>query len=201
MANKPNGFDEVNPWNDFEELPPGGYVCQILNAKEEKSKAGNDMVVVMLDIVEGEHANHFRNLFKARKDKSTNPFDVKYPFDGMAYITFTYEGKTTRKFKAFCTSIEESGRQIVWGDTFAESLKGAMVGVLFGREESEGKGKNEGKTFWNCKPVDFRSVDTIHKGDFKVPKDKPLPDTATQDPLAPSQPEGFTQLTDDEIQF
>lgn len=202
MANKPNDFDSVNPYNDFEELPPGGYVCQILNAKEEKSNAGNDMIVLMLDIVEGEHANYFRNLYKARKDKSSTPFDVKYPFDGMAYVRFEYEGKTNRKFKALCTSVEKSGGKIVWGDGFAENLKGAKVGVLFGKEESEGKGKNEGKTFWNCRPVDFRSVGTIHNGDFKIPKDKPLTgNTANAEPLEPSKPEGFTALTDDDIPF
>lgn len=200
MANKPNGYDEVNPWSEYEELPPGGYVCQILNAKEETSKAGNEMLVVMLDIIEGEHANYFRNLYKDRKDNSSDPFNVKYPLDGMAYITFEYNGKTTKKFKAFCTSVEESGGKIVWGDSFAENLKGAKIGVLFGREETEGRGKNEGKTFWNCRPVNFRSVQTIHDGNFTIPKDKPL-ESSSESELEPSKPEGFTALTEDSIPF
>lgn len=197
MANKPNDFDSVNPWNDFESLPPGGYVCQILNAKEEKSRAGNDMVVLVLDIVEGNYANYFRNWYKARKDASDNPSGVKYPFDGMAYVNFTYQGNTTKKFKALCTSVEEDGKQIKWGNDFAQSLVGANIGVLFRREESEGRGDNEGKTFWNTRVMAFRSADTIREGKFTVPNDKPLPQMES----APSMPQGFSTISDDDIPF
>ena len=198
MANKPNDFDSVNPFSDFTPLPPGGYVCQILNAKEETSKAGNDMVVLMLDIVEGEHTNYFRDLFKKRKDNADNPASVKYPFDGMAYVNFTYEGKTTKKFKALCTSVEEDGKTIVWGDKFAESLKGATIGVIFRREESQGRGDNADKTFWNTKPYVFRSAQTIRDGDFNVPDDVPLKKDAAEEATPPG---GFSSLSDDDIPF
>ena len=194
MANKPSDFDSVNPFSDYKELPPGGYVCEILNAKEEVSQAGNDMIVLMLDIVEGEQTNYFRNLFQQRKENSDNPASVKYPFDGKAYVTFTYQGKTTKKFKALCTSVEEDGKTIIWGSKFAESLKGAKIGVIFRREESEGRGDNEGKTFWNTKPYAFRSAQTIRDGDFTVPDDVPLAPSAETE-------SNFTALSDADIPF
>lgn len=193
MANKPTDYDNVNPFNDYRELPSGGYVCQILNAKEETSKAGNDMVVLVLDIVEGEYKNFFRDLWQQRKEN--NP-QAKYPFDGMAYVTFTYEGKTTKKFKALCTSVEEDGKTITWGSQFAESLKGATIGVIFRREETEGRGDNEGKTFWNTKPYAFRSAKTIREGDFTVPMDVPLANEPTNAPT-----NGFSKLSADEVPF
>lgn len=198
MATKPKDFDSVNPFSDFTPLPPGGYVCQILNAKEETSKAGNDMVVLMLDIVEGDQTNYFRNLFQKRKDNADNPATVKYPFDGKAYVNFTYEGKTTKKFKALCTSVEEDGHTILWDDRFAESLKGATIGVIFRREESKGTGENEGKTFWNTKPFAFRSAQTIRNGEFTVPDDLPLKDDNASNVAPPS---GFSTLSDDDIPF
>lgn len=193
MANKPQDFDSVNPFSDFKALPADGYVCQILNAKEEVSKAGNEMVVLVLDIVEGEYTNYFRDLYQKRKEN--NP-SAKYPFDGMAYVNFTYEGKTTKKFKALCTSVEEDGHPVVWGEKFAESLKGANIGVIFRREETEGKGDSAGKTFWNTKPFAFRSAQTIRDGEFKVPDDVPLQKEEAYEP-----PSGFSQLSDDDIPF
>ena len=192
MANKPSDFDSVNPFSEYKALPSGGYVCEILNAKEEVSKAGNDMVVLILDIVEGEYKNYFRDLFSKRKEN--NP-SAKYPFDGMAYVNFVYNGKTTKKFKALCTSVEEDGKTIIWGSKFAESLKGAKIGVIFRREESEGRGDNVGKTFWNTKPFAFRSAQTIRDGNFTVPDDVPL------QPSSESTESNFTALSTEDVPF
>lgn len=198
MANKPKDFDNVNPWSDFKPLPPDGYVCTILNAKEETSKKGNQMIVVFIDIAEGEYANYFRDLWKKRKEDSDNPSGVKYPFDGRAYVTFEYEGKTTKKFKALCTAVEEDGKTLMWNEKFAESMIGANIGVIFRKEETRGYGDNEDKTYWNCKPFAFRSAKTIREGNFSVPEDKPLKEETT---ASYAEPEGFSALSDEMIPF
>lgn len=170
---KPNDYDSV-ALSNFKELPPGGYICRILKAEERKTSTDKPMLVVALDICEGEHSNFFMNLFKERKKNSETPLRVKYPNNGMAYlVVLNSEGQTRKQFKSFITSVEESGGHVVWGDNFCKSLEGATVGVLFGREEYEG---NDGKNHWSTKPFFFRSVEKIESGDWTVPEDRPLPE-------------------------
>lgn len=171
---KPNDYDSV-ALSNFKELPPGGYVARILKAEERKTSTDKPMLVVALDICEGEYCGYFMNLFRERKKNSNNPLNVKYPNNGMAYIVvLNAEGQTRKQFKSFITSVEESGGHVVWGDNFCKSLEGATVGVLFGREEYEG---NDGKNHWSTKPFFFRSVDKILSGDWTTPEDRPLPET------------------------
>ena len=170
---KPNDYDSITLSN-FKELPPSGYVCRIIKAEERKTSTDKPMLVVALDICEGEYCGYFMNLFRERKKNSETPLRVKYPNNGMAYIVvLNAEGQTRKQFKSFVTSVEESGRHIEWGDNFCKSLEGATVGVLFGREEYEG---NDGKNHWSTKPFFFRSVDKILSGDWTTPEDRPLPE-------------------------
>lgn len=170
---KPNDYDSVSISN-FKELPPGGYVCRILKAEERKTSTDKPMLVVALDICDGEYSNYFMKLFQDRKKNSKDPIKVKYPNNGMCYIVVeNAEGGTRKQFKSFVTAVEESGGHIVWGDGFCKSLEGATVGVLFGREEYEG---NDGKNHWSTKPFFFRSVDRILSGDWTTPEDRPLPE-------------------------
>lgn len=170
---KPNDYDNV-ALSNFKELPAGGYVCRILKAEERVTSTDKPMLVIALDICEGQYSNYFMNLFKERKRNSNNPLNVKYPNNGMVYlVTVNAEGKTRKQFKSFVTSVEESGRRVAWGDGFCKSLEGATVGVLFGREEYEG---NDGKNHWSVKPFFFRSVEKILSGDWKTPEDRPLPE-------------------------
>lgn len=191
--NKPSDYDALT-LNNYRELPPGGYVARVLKAEERQTGTGKPMLVVALDICDGEYSNYFMNLFRDRKKNSQNPLMVKYPNGGMAYIvTLDSEGKTRRQFKSFTTSIEESGGHIVWGDGFCKSIEGATVGVLFGREEYEG---NDGKNHWTTKPFFFRSVDRILEGDWTVPDDRPLQKN-TYTPTNSFSSEGMNSLFGD----
>jgi hypothetical protein len=156
-------------------LPAGGYVCRILKAEETQSRSGKDMLKIGFDIIEGEHANYFRDLFNERKDAASaeEKSSVKWPFNGTKWILYeTSDGKTARGFKGFCTALEDSG-VTVWSrdkELLIDNLKDAPVGIIFRREESE----YNNKTSWRTVPWAFRSVESIRSGDFSVPEDKPL---------------------------
>lgn len=183
MIKKGADYNSVSAFgqSDFKALPKGGYICRIIKAEEKASSTGKPMVHIAFDIVEGEYTGHFMKMFESRKkrDALENPQkETKYPFEGQAWIMVNdYEdpSKTSRKFKGFCTAIEESGTEI-WdlnGNLDLNRVKGAEVGVVFQDVENE----YNGKTTWRAQPWGFRSIESIATGDFFVPEDKPLPAT------------------------
>lgn len=188
----------------YKALPAGGYICRILDARAERAKStGNPMVVVALDIIEGEYTNYFQNKFLDRKANADDPTKVKYPNDGIARIvTMDSEGHTKKSFKGFCTAVENSNDiQLPREDVaFLAELKGKEVGVLFGREEYMG---TDGKARWSTKPSFFRDVETIINGDFTVPEDRPLKeDRATAvmnaaNAMFGEMPDSFSAASDD----
>lgn len=164
--NKPNDWDNVSAYGEFKPLPAGGYVCKVCKVEETVSKGGKEMLVILLDICEGEFAGYFTEQYKTdtRQDKKW----------GCVYYQLTKDyqdsSKTSRGFKTFVTSVKESNRGFteVWGDKFAESFAGKLVGCIFRKEQYVG---TDGNYHWNTKPYQFRSVETIYKG-VEVPEDK-----------------------------
>ena len=47
---KPRNYDSAEKYTGGKKLPAGGYICKIINVKEETSKSGNDMLVLAFDI-------------------------------------------------------------------------------------------------------------------------------------------------------
>lgn len=181
MITKNSDYNDVSGFgqSEFKSLPKGGYICRIIMAEEAMSKTNKPMLHVAFDIVEGEYTGYFMNLFQQRKKSNTDPMrEVKYPFEGQAWIMVNdYEdpNKTSRKFKGFCTAVEDSGTEI-WnldGSLALDRVKGAEVGVIYQNTERE----YEGKTSWRALPWGFRSIESIATGDYFIPDDKPLPDT------------------------
>ena len=193
--NKPNVFDEAMVLGEYKPLPSGGYVCVIKQVREQFSRNGRPMVVISLDIFEGDHKGYYEKAFRA----DSRP-DKKWGCN-VYQITEDDTGKCTPGFKTFITSVEKSnpGFQTVWGDLFCQSFKGRMIGGLFGREQYL---KNDGSLGWSTKCVAFRSTETIRNGDFTVPVDKLLngqkPAHAHAQPTVPS---GYTEVEDEELPF
>lgn len=174
-------YDSVSGFgqSDYKALPKGGYICRLIMAEEMKSSTGKDMLHIAFDIVEGDYKGYFMNLFQTRKKNNTDPMkEVKWPFEGQAWIPVNdYEdtSKTSRKFKGFCTAVEDSGTEI-WdlnGNLDLNNLKSAEVGVVFQDVEHE----YNGKTSWRAVPWGFRSIESIATNDYFIPDDKPLPAT------------------------
>lgn len=164
------GYDPKETSGGSRALPAGGYVCKIMNAKMQNAKSsGLPMVVIQFDISEGEYNNFFHDKF--RKDKEFR-HDANY--GGVARIpAVDQEGKARRGFNSFCGAVEKSNDITLpkEDNAFLNALKDKYVGILFGREEFQGK---DGSVHWATKPQFYRSVETIENGTYDVPEDKYL---------------------------
>ena len=177
MIKKDKDWDNISNYGygEFQSLPKGGYKCRLIKAEETEDRNKRPMVHIAFDIVEGEYTGYFMKLFESRKNRAENPKEVKYPFEGQAWIPvldYNDDSKQSSKFKGFCTAIEESGADI-WtpkGELNLDVVAKAEVGVVFQYQEQE----YNGKTSWRAIPWGFRSLETIDSGDFYVPDDKPL---------------------------
>ena len=81
--------------------------------------------------------------------------DKKWPANGVIYmLTEDQDGKCSRNFKGFTTSVENSnpGFSVQWGDGFAACFKNKLVGGIFGEELGVYKNKEtkQHKLRWFC---------------------------------------------------
>lgn len=197
MITKNADYDTTSAYGqgEFKTPPKGGYVCKIFKVEEKSDKNGNPMIHIAFDIVEGEYKDFFKEMFRSKKEKADDPFKVKYPFEGQMWISTTdYEdrNKTSRKFKGFCTALEESGTQVWKGNNFdMDALNGALIGIVYQNQEQE----YNGKVYWRAVPWGCRSIDSIMEGDYFVPEDKPLP-KEDNDPVT-----GFASVDTEDVPF
>lgn len=190
---RPSDWDQVKAYEERRRLPAGGYICEIKNIKEDVSKTGKPMVVVALDIAEGDYKGYFMD--EHMRSKDFNP-DAKWPFAGTKWILqqdYNDPTKTNRMLKGFVGAVEAENVNIDNGKELDFSrAKGALVGVVFREEEKEGQLMN----YWTTVPNYFVSCEDIRTGNFRVPEKKPLA------PAAPIQystdiPDSFQQAVDD----
>jgi hypothetical protein len=189
---KPKDFDTAKAFGEFEQLPPGGYVCKIIGVEEVTSQKGSPMIKIAVDIAEGPQKDWYNDIYK----NDTREFK-KWPASGIIYqVVENRDGSTNGYFKAFVDAVVESNNNFMveWGDKFAACFKGKLVGVIFAKEEYQ---RDDGERRWTVKPQQgYKTVKDIRKGNFKVPEDKPL--TA---PSGEPLPAGFSAVTDEDIPF
>ncbi len=150
---KPEKWDKVTPERGgYESLPPGGYECVILRAKETKSKAGRPMLEIALDIATGDYAGYFQGTFERRK-KFAEGKDVYWP---CIYLQVTDEASLGR-FKGMIMNIEASNPGYVW-DWKETGLKGKKIGCLFREEEFIG---GDGQVHSAVRPAFLEPIDGI----------------------------------------
>lgn len=160
---KPQGYDEAEViTGEFKRITLGGHVCQIKNAKIEKTTTGKEVLVIQFDIANGDCANYYTEDYQRRF--LTNP-DAKY--QGV-YRQLT-EGNSVKFLKGMLTAIENSNDGYKW-NWDEKTLKGKYFGGVFG-EEQYINGKGDAKMATKCRFI--RSVDQVLAG-VKVPEPKML---------------------------
>lgn len=181
----PKGYNEAQVLGEYKPLPPGGYICQIMQVEEQISRGGKNMVVISLDIYEGVQKGYYAKQYRAdtRKDKKwgCRVFQLVENSDGFA----------SAGFKTFVNAVEKSNPsfQVQWGDGFCDCFRHCFVGALFGKEEYE---KRTGGTAWSTKCQGFRPVEVIRNGEYETPQDKPL----KQPEYPPVGSDGFMNIPD-----
>ena len=163
---KLKGYDEAQAiTGEYEKLNAGGYICKIKSAKEEKSKTGKRMLVIALDILEGDK----KDFFKKRFDEDTRA-EKKWPA-GAIYRQMLEGEKAAGFLKGLITSIEASNEGFKW-DLDEKKLANLKCGAIFGEEEYE---KLDGSVGTSTKVKFIRTVKSIEEGNFKIPEIKKLP--------------------------
>lgn len=170
---KPNGFEETREFGEYTPLELGGHKLVIMKVEECETSNGNQYIKVSFDTAKDDiQPNYYSNQYKqdTRDNKKWSGVTTVFPTDN--------EGKTSRVFKTFCTSVEKSnaGFKMVWGEQFCNVLKGKAVGGVFGEEEyvdGNGEIKTARKLRW------FRSIEGVMDAD--VPAKKTAQRTDAQD--------------------
>lgn len=166
-----NGYEDVQPVmpGEFLKLPADGYVCQIISAEITTSKAGNPMLVLCVDIAEGDFAGYF----KAAADRVKN-FRADVKWDNSAIyrqLIFDKDGKTSKFFKGLLTCLEKSNPNFKFNPrAFDEkNLRGLLIGFIFAEEEYQKRdGSISSRVF-----IKFpRPVADIRNRNFSVPEIK-----------------------------
>lgn len=186
---KPKNYDEtVAATGEFEKLALGGHICKIKEAKIEKSKAGNEMLVIAFDIADGENKGFYQRRFEIAKK-----FNEKAKWSGIHRILLNdKQGNCSRYLKGFITSIENSnnGFQFNWDE---KTLKDKLFGGVFGREQY----KNQmGEIKWTTKLRFVRSIRSIDNAD--IPEDKLLKITGINDNGKATTDGEYITIDDDE---
>lgn len=164
---KPQGYDEVQAGGEFTPIALGGHKLVIKKLEEVTASNGNKYLKVSFDTAPDDvQPAYYTNAWKndTRDNKKWGGVATIFPTDR--------EGKTSKTFKQFCTSIERSNNsKIQWGAGFEASIVGKTVGGIFGEEEylnANNEVKVARKLFW------WRSTEGIK--DVDIPKKRPLSD-------------------------
>ena len=158
---------------EYEKLKPGGYICKIIAAKEERSKSGNKMLVLAIDILEGEHKDFFKKRSEELKKEQKEPNqEIKYPNSAIYRQMVQGNERSVGFFKGLMTSLEASNPNFKW-DWDEKKLVGLKCGAIFGEEEYE---RMDGSVGVSCKVKYIRSTKCIEDGNYKVPELKKLPE-------------------------
>lgn len=181
-----NGYETARAYADVEKLPVGGYIIQILDANELTYDWGRTLEI-KFDIAEGEYKDFYTNQYKESQfenAKYKGTYRLNIPKDDG-----TKEDEwTLRRFKTNIAAVEESNSGYHW-DWNEKGLVGKKVGAIFFDKEWE---MNDNSGFYTALH-NFKSVEKIKAGKFKIPEPKLLKE---KNPL-----DGFEEVSTDGIPF
>lgn len=145
----------------FERPIPGAYIARIEQVEDHEDK---EYLKVYWDFAEG-----------SLKGDNARTYD-RAGFWPMTSIR-SYKPSALGFFKSFKTAVEKSNRGYVFDESNLDGMNGKLVGVILGEEEYL---KRDGTVGTSLKVQEFRSVDAIRKGDYKIPdirklKNRPAP--------------------------
>ena len=199
-----DNYDDVQPAEvgESKKLPTGGYVCKIISVKTQNTKTTNKpMLVLAIDIAEGEFKGYFRKKFE--NDQNYNKDTAKWSNNAVYYQPcFEAEGRVSSYFKGLIQAIEKSNAGFVAikkdanGKAHFEenSLKGKLCGFLFGEEEYL---KNDGSIAKTVRVKFPRSADDIREKNFEIPKVKELPKTQKEKSDLKTDEHGILENSED----
>lgn len=191
-----SNYGEARAMTGSRALAAGGYVLGIISAQEKISNSGKPMLALQIDIAEGEERGYFTDLAQSNSNG-------KWPGTGIYYIMLPEDpnvpadDQTLRRLKGIIAAIEESNPGYTW-NWDERTLRGKKIGSLWRREEFI---TQQGNSAWSTKCCVLLPVDKIRSGEFQVPKDKPLAESAARSNNAGFTPIDPGTVTDDDLPF
>lgn len=163
-----NGF-ESKIMGDFEQLPVGGYICEIKNAEVIQNRNGGERMEIAIDIAEGDQRSFYTKQYKedTREDKKWRGKYVLFlPRDDGSQE----DGWAKNRFNNVIGCIEDANDGYHW-DWDEKKLRGKKIALVFRREEYR---KTDGTTGWTVKPFKAISIGNCRDGKWGKYEDKPL---------------------------
>lgn len=167
-------YESKKAYSGREQLPVGGYVCNIISAKEEANKWGSSLIIAF-DVCEGEYTGIFKRDYEnndRENKKWRGTFRLNIPKDDGS----DQDAYTKRRFGNTMWAIEQSNPGYVW-NWDEKSLKGKKIGIIFRNEEWA----IDGRSGWSTRAGGTDSIDNIRSGKFRPLSDKPLRNRPTVD--------------------
>lgn len=150
-------------WNEVKEagtfLPAGGYVCGITSVEDVPDK---EYLMFKFDIAEGEYSNYYRSLNESKG------------FWGGSFVK-SYKEKALSFFKSMIICFEKSNEGFKFVDD-EKTFKRKRIGLVLSEEEYE---KKDGSIGTRLYVSDFKTVDEIRNGEYKVAELKKLAGSST----------------------
>ncbi|MEG2303771.1 MAG: hypothetical protein RSC14_13050 [Niameybacter sp.] len=133
-----NGYETTQVMGAKKKLPAGGYICKVMEAKEEVYGWGS-VLVISFDIAEGEYKNFYREQYEKQNGnkKWKGTYRVNCPKDDGS----EKDEKTKKNFKTFMHHVEVSNQGYKW-DWNEGKLKEKLFGGIFGEKEYEIEGNS-----------------------------------------------------------
>ena len=143
-------WDNITPENNSGILPAGGYVLKLGEATDAPDNDGT--LTVVYDIAEGEE-----------KGRYSDDWGKEHPYAHQIKINY---GNKPKRMKELINAVEGSNREFRW--TWNEkALEGKLVGAVIGhREKINDMGDVKVVTYIK----NFKKIDDIRNGNFKVPE-------------------------------
>ena len=158
---KPTNWQNITPQYDGEirKLPPGGYVCKIVNMFDVPER---EYVMIVYDIAQGEYAGFFANDSRETSKQWSHA------------ISMSYKETANGLLKGRLERIEQSNPGFnpfaAWDAGRFDMFAGRLFGAVMGEEEYE----KDGVVKTSTKIQGIYNVATINSGQYKVPALKPL---------------------------
>ena len=174
------GFNDVPAAmpGEFQALPADGYICHVVNAEITNSKAGNLMLVLYIDIAQGDFKGHFKaNLDRVKSFAPDKKWDSNAIYRQL--ICDNNDNKKISKFfKGLISAFQRSNNNFHLNllNFDANDLRGLLIGFVFAEEEFTRNGSVYSRVF----PKLPKPVADIQSGNFSIPQKKSLTDKPAQ---------------------
>lgn len=166
-------------------LKAGGYICKITSVQDNEAA---ENLYIEFDIAEGENKGYYKKL------------EESFGFWGGKFWQ-SYKEKSLPFFKRLCSAVSKSNAGFIFdGKTNADeqTMVGKLIGIVLQEEEYV---KNNGDTDTRLVVAFPCSVESIRKGDYKVPAKKLLPASEASTSGIKEDANGFIQVPDNELPY